>query len=223
MWVAGGTWASAPAGLDHRLVVQRDGHPEFSLDGQGLLTALPEADSSRLDVPYGGSYGGCDGAGSCWRISNADEPLVEASTDDGQTWTTELAMSGEEAEDAAAGVETGCGGDPSTRLLDLAVLRVDDGTEVAVAAKHGGVLLRSASGDWRRVSDKTLKTMRPPGVTQAPDGAIERRQRAAAGQPHPWGAGRPGRPRRAAVPLAQPPHRHAEPVQRAADQLRRCP
>ena len=172
VWVAGGTWASAPAGLDQRLVVQRDGHSELSLDGHGVLTALPEADSSRLDVPYGGSYAGCDGAGSCWRISNADGPLVEASTDDGQTWTTELTMSAEEAEDAADGVETGCGGDPSTRLLDLAVLRVGDGTEVAVAAKHGGVLLRSASGDWRRVSDKTLNTMRPPGVTQAPGGVI---------------------------------------------------
>ena len=71
---------------------QRDRPHPLSVDGEGVLTALPQADSSRLDSPQGigGSYAGCDRAGSCWRISNDDGPLVEASTDDGQTWTAEL-------------------------------------------------------------------------------------------------------------------------------------
>ena len=89
--------------------------------------------------------------------------------------------------------------DPSTRLLDLAVLRVDDGTEVAVAAKHGGVLLRSASGDWRRVSDKTLKTMRPPGVTQAPGGVI-----GTIGNELPPGNPTPGAPGAPTTPAGPP-------------------
>ena len=62
----------------------------FSLDEQGVLTALPEADSSRLDLHYGGSSISCDGAGSCWRIGDSDLPVVEVSTNDGRTWTTEL-------------------------------------------------------------------------------------------------------------------------------------
>ena len=117
VWVAGGNWASAPAGLDHRLAVRLDSYRSaFSIDEQGVLSALPHADSSRLDFPHGGSYIGCDGAGSCWRIGDSDLPVVEVSTDDGQTWATELSMTRKEAEDAADGVETGCGGDPFTRL-----------------------------------------------------------------------------------------------------------
>ena len=99
-------------------------------------------------------------------------PVVEVSTDDGLTWTTEISMTDKEAEYAAKGVETGCGGDPFTRLVDVAVLPVEGGTEVAVAAKHGGVLLRSPSGEWRRVSTKTLEAMDPPEVTETPTGFI---------------------------------------------------
>jgi hypothetical protein len=173
VWVAGGTWASAPAGLDHRLVVHVDGHrATSSIDTQGVLTALPEADSSRLDFQYGRSSIGCDGVGSCWRIGDSDLPVVEVSTDDGRTWTTELSMTREEADDTAKGVEAGCGGEPVTRLVDLAVLPAEDGTEVAVAAKHGGVLLRSPSGAWRRVSHQALVAMRPREVTETPAGFI---------------------------------------------------
>ena len=76
---------------------------------------------------------------------------MQVSTDDGQTWDTEFSMTAKEAEDAAT-VDPGCGSDPFTRLVDVAVLPVDGGTEVAVAATFGGVLLRSPSGEWRRVS-----------------------------------------------------------------------
>ena len=173
VWVAGGAWASAPAGRDQRMVVQLDGHyPGLSIDTEGVLTALPEADSSRMDFQYSFNTIGCDRTGSCWRIGDSDLPVVEVSTDDGRTWATELSMTRKEAEDAAAGVEAGCGNDPSTRLVDLAVLPVPDGTEVAVAALHGGVLLRSPSGEWRRVSHQNLQAMRAPEVTKTPTGPI---------------------------------------------------
>jgi hypothetical protein len=171
VWVAGGTWASAPAGLDHRLAVHSD-QSILSIDAEGVVTALPQADSSRLDSHYGGTPISCDGAGSCWRIGDSAVPVVEVSADYGLTWTTEVSMTRKEAEDAAKGVDTGCGGDPVTRLVDVAVLPVEDGTEVAVAAKQGGVLLRSSSGDWRRISHQTLEAMRPVEVTETPGGFI---------------------------------------------------
>ena len=135
---------------------------------------------------------------------------MEVSTDDGQTWTTELSMTRKEAEDAADGVETGCGGDPFTRLLDLAVLPVEDGTEVAVAAKHGGVLLRSPSGEWRRSPPETLEAMR----RSRGDGDRHRvdrdgPQRAAAGLPHTRGAELPVAP--AGPPCPSPTRRTVTP------------
>ena len=127
-----------------------------------------------MDFQYSFNTIGCDRAGFCWRIGASDLPIVEVSTDDGRTWTTELSMTRKEAEDAAAGVEAGCGDDPSTRLVDLAVLALPDGTEVAVAAQHGGVLLRSPSGEWRRVSHQNLQAMRAPEVKETPAGPIGR-------------------------------------------------
>ncbi len=209
VWLAGGTWASAPAGLDHRIVGHLDGQGSvFSIDAEGALIALPEADSSRLDFHPGGSYIGCDGSGSCWRIGDSDVPVVEVSTDNGLTWRTEVSMTAQEAEDAAEGVEAGCGGDPVTRLVHLAVLPVEDGTEVAVAASHGGVLLRSASGDWRRVSHKTLEAMRPPEVTETATGFIGTvRNELPPGYPTPGAPGAPGGPSTPAEPPCPSPSR----------------
>jgi hypothetical protein len=213
VWVAGGRWASPPAGLDQRLVVSLDSNSAFSstfsVDGRGVVTALPEADL-RLQSPQGHDPIGCDGAGSCWRIGDSDVPVVEVSTDDGQTWKTELTMTAEEADDAAKGVETGCGGDAVTRLVGVAVLRVTDGTEVAVAAKQGGVLLRSPSGDWRRVSHQTLEAMRPPGVTKTPRGSIRTvPNELPPGYPTPGAPGSPSSP--AEPPCPSPTRRTVTP------------
>ena len=200
--VAGGRWATAPAGLDHRLVIGMDGYGVFSLDDHNVLTALPDADASRLDIPYGGTSAGCDGAGSCWRIGDSDVPVVEVSNDNGLTWTTEVTMSRTEAEAAADGVEAGCGNDPATRLVDLAVLPTDNGAEVAVAASHGGLLLRSASGVWRRVAYKTLDAMQATKVTATPTGSL-----ATVSNELPPGYPSPGAPESPTTPPCPSPSR----------------
>ena len=132
-------------------------------------------------------------------------------------------MSGEEAEDAAT-VETGCGGDPFT-----------------VSSTSPCYPWRTAARwRWRRSTAEYYSGRRPgsgdasptrrprrcalPEVAEAPVGVIGTSQRAAAGQPPRRGARR--RRTSHAGPsgaLTHPPYRHAEPVQRAADQLRRLP
>jgi hypothetical protein len=171
-WVAGGEWASAPTGLGFRLVMHIDGDSIVSIDEVGALVSLPQADAGRLRGDKGYRSIGCDDAGSCWRVGESDHPEIEVSTDDGLTWRTEFSMTVKEADDAAEGVDGGCGGDPSTRLVDLAVLPGDDGSQVVVAAKYGGVLLRSPSGEWARISYEALTDLDAPDVPEGPRGII---------------------------------------------------
>jgi hypothetical protein len=165
--VVEGAFTGTP-GIERRVIV--DG--ATSVDVEGEVAALPEADRERLPRRAGSAYddgSACDAAGSCWRVTSKAAARVEISHDGGKTWAADYQMTDEEADDAVEGVDLPCDHEPVATARGLAVLDESSVAHVVVAASHAGILLRSSAGAWRLVSTKTLDDLtRPPEPTPTP-------------------------------------------------------
>ncbi|MET0820889.1 MAG: hypothetical protein ABWY58_07980, partial [Aeromicrobium sp.] len=145
-----------------RLVMSIDFRTEVSLDATGRLTRLTDADRKELDrVGRNLTERTCDGAGTCWRIGDAEERTVDVSHDDGRTWDTEYQADGDEVEAELPAPGPVCP-TQSGSLRGLGVLTHAGVSWVVVGAGAAGLLLRSPDGDWRLVTMSELQEVPRP-------------------------------------------------------------
>jgi YD repeat-containing protein len=145
-----------------RLVVGIDFRKEVSLDATGRLTRLTDADRDELDrLGRTLTERTCDGAGTCWRIGDAEERTVDVSHDDGRTWETEYQADGDEVEAELPAPGPVCRKQTGS-LRGLGVLTHAGVSWVVVGAGAAGLLLRSPDGDWRLVTMSELQRLPEP-------------------------------------------------------------
>ena len=170
--VLSGTFTGQP-GVERRVIVGGDFLSNMSVDAAGTIRPLPQADLERM--PDGIFLGyddrsACDSAGTCWRLGGSAAASIEISHDGGKTWTTDYEMSEAEAKAAIKDVELPCDNEPKADAQALAVFDGSNEAHVVVAVSHAGILLRSADGQWRRVSAQTLEDL--PVLPEPPPSPI---------------------------------------------------
>lgn len=150
-----------------RLLVSSDSGAVL-IDQHGRLSRPPSSEDRRLPrIPWYGPSESClpSSPTQCWRVRGEKLPEVEASTNAGAAWGVDLALTKAQVADALEGIDPGCGEVATARPMGLAVLEGDAGPLVAVALRHGGLLVRGPGPDWLRYSGAALEAAPqvPPG------------------------------------------------------------
>ncbi|MEO6411047.1 MAG: hypothetical protein ABIO48_00550 [Pedococcus sp.] len=148
-----GVFTSGTGATEQRIV--SGSYSSVTIDPAGQLQVLGNLDSYRL-VHDGRRMTTqvCSTAAPrlCWRRAPDRTAAVDASTDGGATWQTEFALGQQELKAVREDLgDDQCGGRPPLGVVDLAVLDSPAGQVVAAAASNSGLLLRSTSGEWRRL------------------------------------------------------------------------
>ncbi|MFW5474432.1 hypothetical protein ACOCJ5_14080 [Knoellia sp. CPCC 206450] len=143
-----------------------------TVDDTGRLQQLSGLDDERLaedsDVVTTEACSTSDPR-RCWRRAQRTTAAVEGSADGGATWQLEFAVP--ERELAAVREEVGdrrCGAEPPLGVSDVVVLDGPQGQVVAAASSNTGLLLRSTTGQWRRVPLGSLGRSADPPPTPDP-------------------------------------------------------
>lgn len=166
-----GVFTGGTGAVEQRIVT--GGYSAVTIDAAGRLEELSALDRERLAAAAEGTVTSvCSRKARqrCWRRTPDRPAAVDSSTDGGTTWRTEFAMDQRELQSVREDVgDERCGSEPPLGVADLAVLDGPAGYVVAAASSNTGLLLRSAQGEWRRLSVDELDTAANPAPTPAPD------------------------------------------------------
>jgi hypothetical protein len=165
-----GVFTGGTGATEQRIV--SGSYSSVTIDPAGQLQVLGNLDSYRL-VRDGRRVTTqvCSTAAPrlCWRRAPDRTAAVDASTDAGATWQTEFALGQQELKAIRADLgDDQCGERPPLGVVDLAVLDSPAGHVVAAAASNSGLLLRSTSGEWRRLPLDDLDDLAQPPPTPDP-------------------------------------------------------
>lgn len=165
-----GVFTGGDGRLERRIVTSD--WSAVTVDDTGRLQQLSRLDDERLaedsDVVTTQACSTSDPR-RCWRRAQGAPAAVEGSTDGGATWQLEFAVP--ERELAAVREEVGdrrCGAEPPLGVSDVVVLDGPQGQVVAAAASNTGLLLRSTTGQWRRLPLGALGRSADPPPTPDP-------------------------------------------------------
>ncbi|WP_188450448.1 hypothetical protein [Knoellia flava] len=165
-----GVFTGGDGGIERRIVTSD--WSAVTIDDTGRLQQLSGLDEERLaedsDVVTTEACSTSDPR-RCWRRAQGAPAAVETSSDGGATWQLEFAVDRREL--AAVREEVGdrrCGSEPPLGVSDIVVLDGPQGQVVAAASSNSGLLLRSTTGQWRRVPLGAIGRSADPPPTPDP-------------------------------------------------------
>ena len=166
-----GVFTGGSGTVEQRIVI--GDYSVVTIDGAGRLEGLSELDRARLGAgaeSHATSVCSATARQQCWRGTPDRPAAVDSSTDGGTTWRTEFVVDERVLQSVREDVgDERCGSEPPLGVADVAVLDGPAGYVVAAASSNTGLLLRSARGEWRRLSVDELRTTANPAPTPAPE------------------------------------------------------